>query len=226
MSPGAAESNETYFGLKFSFSKCYFLLQVADMETNPYLKTELGNIVRSRSELYQNLQLELNLMEERLGEIERVVVSLGNGRLNKNLLPPTKLKETLRTIESQLPSNYSLLFRSADSLWPYYSLLSVATSFKPGLEAVNVRLSIPLVDLNNVLDLTRVHNLPLKAKDGYSVQVDIDTEYLVTDSSRNHFLELHKEDFADCQVYHTGKVYEDLIFYCMIPWEINILVFS
>ena len=45
------------------------MLQVADMETNPYLKTELGNIVRSRSELYQNLQLELNLMEERLGEI-------------------------------------------------------------------------------------------------------------------------------------------------------------
>ena len=46
------------------------LLQVADMETNPYLKTEIGRIVRSRSELYQNLQLELNLMEERLGEVE------------------------------------------------------------------------------------------------------------------------------------------------------------
>ncbi len=46
----------------------------------------------------------------------------------------------------------------------------------------------------------QVHNLPLKAKDGYSVTVDITAEYLVTDSSRNHFLELHKEDFADCQV--------------------------
>ena len=96
------------------------MLQVADMETNPYLKTELGNIVRSRSELYQNLQLELNLMEERLGEIERVVISLGNGRLNKNLLSPTKLQETLKTIEKQLPSNYSLLFQSNEALWPYY----------------------------------------------------------------------------------------------------------
>jgi len=188
--------------------------KVADMETNPYLKTELGNIVRSRSELYQNLQLELNLMEERLGEIERVVISLGNGRLNKNLLSPSKLRETLKNIEKQLPSNYSLLFRSNEALWPYYSLLSVVTTFEAHMEAVVVRLSIPLVDYNNVLDLTKVHNLPLKAKDGYSVKVDINAEYLVTDSSRNHFLELHKEDFADCQVYHTGG---DRHFYCGLP---------
>ena len=76
--------------------------------------------MRSCSELYQNLQLELNLMEERLGEIERVVISLGNGRLNKNLLSPSKLRETLKNIEKQLPSNYSLLFRSNEALWPYY----------------------------------------------------------------------------------------------------------
>lgn len=184
------------------------------MESNPYLKTELGNIVRSRSELYQNLQLELNLMEERLGEIERVVISLGNGRLNKNLLPPVKLRETLKTIESQLPQNYTLLFRSHEPLWPYYSLLSAGAVFDPKMESVNVRLSIPLVDLSNVLDLTKVHNLPLKAKDGYSRKVEITAEYLVTDSSRNHFLELHKEDFQDCQVYQSGS---DRHFYCGLP---------
>ena len=100
------------------------------METNPYLKTELGNIVRSRSELYQNLQLELNLMEERLGEIERVVISLGNGRLNKNLLSPTKLQETLKTIEKQLPSNYSLLFQSNEALWPYYRYICLDSNQK------------------------------------------------------------------------------------------------
>ena len=99
---------------------CCLNLQVADMETNPYLKTEIGNIVRSRSELYQNLQLELNLMEERLGEIERVVISLSNARLNKNLLPPTKLREILTTIEEQLPSNFTLLFSSKEPLWAYY----------------------------------------------------------------------------------------------------------
>ena len=82
------------------------------------------------------------------------------------------------------------------------------------MEAVIVRLSIPLVDYSNVLDLTKVHNLPLKAKDGYSVKVDISAEYLVTDNSRNHFLELHKEDFADCSVYHTGS---DRHFYCGLP---------
>ena len=32
------------------------LFQVADMETNPILKTELGEIVHSRNEQYQSLQ--------------------------------------------------------------------------------------------------------------------------------------------------------------------------
>ena len=101
--------------------------QVADMETNPYLKTEIGNIVRSRSELYQNLQLELNLMEERLGEIERVIISLSNARLNKNLFPPLKLRDILQTIESQLPSNFTLLFSSKEPLWAYYRYVRTCT---------------------------------------------------------------------------------------------------
>ena len=184
------------------------------METNPYLKTEIGRIVRSRSELYQNLQLELNLMEERLGEVERVVISLSNGRLNKDLLPPSKLRETLKTIESQLPDNFTLLFRPNEALWPYYSLLSTVATFDPMMENVRVSVSVPLMDITNVMDLTKVHNLPLKAKDGYSVKVDITAEYLVTDNSRNHFLELHKEDFADCQVYSTGR---ERHFYCGLP---------
>lgn len=184
------------------------------METNPYLKTEIGNIVRTRTELYQNLQLELDLMEERLGEIERVVLSLSNGRLDKNLLPPLKLRETLYNIDKQLPSNFTLLFKASDALWPYYSLLSATATFDAQMNSVAVRLSIPLIDYGSVLDLNRVHNLPLKAKDGYSVKVDITAEYLVTDPSRNHFLELNKEDFADCQVYHAGS---ERHFYCGLP---------
>jgi hypothetical protein len=58
-----------------------------------------------------------------------------------------------------------------------------------------VTVSIPLVDHSSVLDLDRVHNLPLKVKDGYSVIADISTEYLVTDQSQQYFLELYKEDF-------------------------------
>lgn len=32
-------------------------------------------------------------------------------------------------------------------------------------------------------------------KDGYSVVADISTEYLVTDSTQQYFLELYKDDF-------------------------------
>jgi hypothetical protein len=60
------------------------------------------------------------------------------------------------------------------------------------------------VDLASILDLHRVHNLPLKVKEGYSVTADIATDYLVTDYTKTYFLELNKEDFQDCQVYHNG----------------------
>ena len=79
------------------------------METNPILKTELGDIVHSRNEQYQSLQLELDLMEERLGEIERVVLSLSAGKLCKDVLPPKQLSQTLHNIERQLPGNYTLV---------------------------------------------------------------------------------------------------------------------
>ena len=79
------------------------------METNPILKTQLGEIVHSRNEQYQSLQLELQLMEDRMSEIERVVISLSAGRLSKEMLPPKQLSQTLHNIEAQLPGNYSLV---------------------------------------------------------------------------------------------------------------------
>ena len=42
-----------------------------------------------------------------------------------------------------------------------YSLLSITATFDANMDTIAVRLSIPLVDLGNVLDLTKVHNLPL-----------------------------------------------------------------
>jgi hypothetical protein len=70
------------------------------------------------------------------------------------------------------------------------NLWSVATR-----QGWSFQLTIPLVDLASILDLHRVHNLPLKVKEGYSVTADIATDYLVTDYTRTYFLELNKEDF-------------------------------
>ena len=48
-------------------------------------------------------------MEERMGEIERVVLSLSAGKLCKDVLPPKQLSQTLHNIERQLPGNYTLV---------------------------------------------------------------------------------------------------------------------
>ena len=180
------------------------------METNPFMKTSISDLVHTRNEAYKKIALELDLAEERLVEIESMVTALGSGKLSKSVIAPKKLRETLFLIERQLPSNYSLLFEPSEALWPYYSLLAANANFDSMLEDVVVTVSVPLVDGGSVLELNRVHNLPLKVKDGYSVIADISTEYLVADSTRLYFLELFKEDFQDCQVFHHKGEH----FYC------------
>jgi len=75
-----------------------------------------------------------------------------------------KIGQTLNNVERQLPENYTLLFPSEEPLWPYYSVLSATANFDTDLETAVVQVGVPLVDLSNLLDLHRVHNLPLKAK--------------------------------------------------------------
>lgn len=104
------------------------------------------------------------------------------------------------------------LFPADEPLWPYYSVLTATANFDSDLETAVVQLTIPLVDMASIMDLHRVHNLPLKVKEGYSVTADIATDYLVTDYTRTYFLELNKEDFQDCQVYHNGMHGQH--FYC------------
>lgn len=185
--------------------------QVINMETNPFMKTSISDLVHVRNEAYKKIALEVDLADERLVEIESIVTALGSGRLSKSVISPTKIRETLFSIEEQLPANFSLLYTSEEALWPYYSVLGTSAIFDSSLADVVVTISIPLVDQSSILDLNRVHNLPLKVKDGYSVIADIDTEYLVTDKSKRYFLELFKEDFQDCQVFHTDQGEQ---FYC------------
>ncbi len=169
------------------------------------MKTSISDLVHSRNEAYKRLALEVDIGEERLVEIETVVTSLGSGRLSKSVISPRKLRETLAQIEENLPENYTLLFSSEDALWPYYSSLGATAVFASDLEDIVVTVSIPLVDSEAVLELNRVHNLPLKVKDGYSVMADISTEYLVTDRHKEFYLELFKEDFQDCQIFHHPR---------------------
>ena len=64
---------------------------------------------------------------------------------------------------------------------------------------------MPLVDRENQLKLYRVHNLPLKVRNGYSVTADINTEYLITGKNGQYNLPIKKEDFQDCQVFQQKK---------------------
>ena len=50
------------------------------METNPFMRTSISDLVHVRNEAYKGLALEVDLVEERLIEVETIVTSLGSGR--------------------------------------------------------------------------------------------------------------------------------------------------
>ena len=164
-------------------------------------KSPSQNLVEKTMLLLQQVDAELRDCEQFLAEIERVITSLAGGRLSQSLVPGPILKKHLRTVERSVPQNFSLLYPSKDSLWPYYSVMSTSIYFSKDFDEMYVHLSIPLVDKSNELSLYRVHNLPLKVRNGYSVTADIETEYLLTAKNGEYHLPLSKEDFQDCQVY-------------------------
>jgi hypothetical protein len=96
----------------------------------------------------------LNPLLQFLDEMERVVSSLAGGRLSQALVPGPTLRcgtvnspvqcsavqcsgvqpvcpprRELETVEGSLPANFSLLYPSAESLWPYYSVLATSIYF-------------------------------------------------------------------------------------------------
>jgi len=164
-------------------------------------KSPSQNLIEKTMLLLQRLDAELRECEQFLSEMERVITSLAGGRLSQSLVSGPTLKRHLRTVERSVPQNFSLLYPSKHSLWPYYSVLSTSIYFSKNFDEIYVHLSIPLVDKSNELGLYRVHNLPLKVRNGYSVTADIDTEYLLTAKNGDFHLPLSKEDFQDCQVY-------------------------
>ena len=62
------------------------------METNPFMKTSVSDLVHSRNEAYKRLALEVDLVEERLVEVEATVAALGSGKLSKSIISPRKLR--------------------------------------------------------------------------------------------------------------------------------------
>jgi len=166
---------------------------------------QTGNVVERTMLHLQEVDAELRDCEHHLAEMERVMTSLAGGRLTQSLISAPRLKKLLRNVESSLPQNFTLLYPSHASLWPYYSVLSTSIYFSNNLDEMIVAVSVPLIDQGNELNLYRVHNLPLKVRNGYSVTADINTDYLLIGRNGEYNLAIKKEDFQDCQVYQQKE---------------------
>ena len=164
-----------------------------------------GNVIERTMLQLQQIDADLRDCEHHLAEVERVMTSLAGGRLTQSLISASRLQSLLVKVEKSLPPNFHLLYPSSSSLWPYYSVLTTSIYFSSQLEQMIIAVSIPLVDRGNDLTLYRVHNLPLKVRNGYSVTADIDTEYLLTGRNGDFHLAIKKEDFQDCQVYQQKE---------------------
>ena len=106
---------------------------------------ELNQAMQRMTVYVQQLQLQLNL--------------LTTGRLAPSIITPENLRKLLLDIKEHLLSNQRLPGYPSTDLWRFYQILTRSTV--PEKTRILVFVSIPLLNIDDELELYEVHNLPL-----------------------------------------------------------------
>ena len=106
---------------------------------------ELKQAMQRMTVYVQQLQLQLNL--------------LSTGRLAPSIITPENLRKLLLDIKEHLLSNQRLPGYPSTDLWRFYQILTRSTV--PEKTRILVFVSIPLLNIDDELELYEVHNLPL-----------------------------------------------------------------
>ncbi|CAB4068805.1 unnamed protein product [Lepeophtheirus salmonis] len=115
--------------------------KIFNMEINPLFRSASGQTLKRRSFAYEEIERRLSLYSDRLNDVKNAVSTLASGKLSMLIIPQQKLRITLQKNQN---------------------LIESTTQFGNELKDVEVRITIPLIDLGNRMELSKVHNLPLK----------------------------------------------------------------
>ena len=106
---------------------------------------ELNQAMQRMTVYIQQLQLQLNL--------------LSTGRLAPSIITPENLRKLLLHIKGHLVSNQRLPGDPSTDLWRFYQILTCSTVLER--TRILVFVFIPLLNIDDELELYEIHNLPL-----------------------------------------------------------------
>ena len=155
---------------------------IAHSELNLIVTELRDNISKFRSHL-ENLELTLD--------------TLGLNKLAPSVISPTKLQNTLLTIQNGLPKNLQLPVDPTEDLFHYYRYLS-CESFVVGHIFSTITM-VPLLDTSSTFNLFELHNLAIPDTSlNLSVSYAIESKFIAISESNQHFALLSDQDYYKC----------------------------
>ena len=149
--------------------------------------TELNLIV---TELRDNI----NKFRSHLENLELTLDTLGLNKLAPSVISPTKLQNTLLTIQNGLPRNLQLPVDPTEDLFHYYKYLS-CESFVVAHIFSTITM-VPLLDTSSKFNLFELHNLAIPDTSlNLSVSYAIESKFIAISKSNQHFALLSDQDY-------------------------------
>ena len=107
------------------------------------------------------IRLFLGQMQTDTAQIKEYLKSHIMGKLTPSITNPVHLRQELLQINKQLPARLSLPEDPHEKVLLYYRFLTVNPVFHGGKLVLMIR--IPLIDLDSVMNLYKIYNLPILA---------------------------------------------------------------
>ena len=129
--------------------------------------------------------------------LELILDTLGLNKLAPSVISPTKLQNTLLTIQNGLPRNLQLPVDPTEDLFHYYKYLS-CESFVVAHIFSTITMVL-LLDASSKFNLFELHNLAIPDTSlNLSVSYAIESKFIAISESNQHFALLSDQDYYNC----------------------------
>ena len=144
-----------------------------------------------------DLRDNIDKFRSHLENLELTLDTLGLNKLAPSVISPTKLQNTLLTIQNGLPINLQLPVDPTEDLFHYYKYLS-CESFVVAHIFSTIAM-VPLLDASSKFNLFELQNLAIPDTSlNLSVSSAIESKFSAISESNQHFALLSDQDYYRC----------------------------
>ena len=139
----------------------------------------INHLLRNAQTAVHRLMIGLIAAQYNVDHILEYLRAMAMHQCSPVLISPPALRTLLRKVKDRITANprLKLPYHINQDIWKFYDVLKVTPVVLDRL--LVILLTIPLMDLSLVMNLYRVHNLPLTAPDLHmTATYDLEGEYL------------------------------------------------